>query len=157
MRRIEALMKLVRLVARPMMSWVFVTGGLDTLVNPEARAEMAGPLLDKLCASAPFLPNDRVMLVRANAVVQVAAVVLFAKGRLARLWALLLAASLLPTTVAGHPFWTFDDPVQRRQHLTHFKKNIATVGGLLLAVVDTEGQPSLAWRARHATRRLARR
>jgi uncharacterized membrane protein YphA (DoxX/SURF4 family) len=147
-------MTLVRLVARPMLSWVFVSGGIDVLSNPEPRAEIAGPLLDKVRAAFPFLPDDRVTLVRANALVQVAAGVLFAKGRLARLWALLLAASLIPTTLGGHPFWTFDDPVQRRAHLAHFKKNVATLGGLLLAVVDTEGRPSLSWRARRAARRL---
>jgi putative oxidoreductase len=149
-------MTLVRLVARPMISWVFVSGGMDVLANPEPRAEIAGPLLDKVQRAVPFLPDDRVTLVRANALVQVVAGVLFAKGRLARLWALLLAASLVPTTLGGHPFWTFDDPVQRGQHRAHFMKNVATLGGLLLAVVDTEGRPSLSWRARRAARRLPR-
>ncbi|MGI8626737.1 MAG: hypothetical protein ACR2J5_09250 [Geodermatophilaceae bacterium] len=30
------------------------------------------------------------------------------------------------------------------------------LGGLLLAVVDTEGKPSVAWRTRRAARRLSR-
>ena len=32
----------------------------------------------------------------------------------------------------------------------HFFKNLSMLGGLLLAAVDTEGRPGVAWRAKHA-------
>ena len=32
----------------------------------------------------------------------------------------------------------------------HFFKNASMLGGLLLAAVDTEGKPGVAWRARRA-------
>jgi putative oxidoreductase len=32
--------------------------------------------------------------------------------------------------------------------VTHFAKNASIAGGLLLASVDTEGRPSLTWRAK---------
>jgi uncharacterized membrane protein YphA (DoxX/SURF4 family) len=49
-----------------------------------------------------------------------------------------LAASLVPTTLAGHAFWTVDDPEQRKQQLAHFAKNLAILGGLILAALPPE-------------------
>ncbi|HEY1641039.1 MAG TPA: hypothetical protein VGG35_10155, partial [Streptosporangiaceae bacterium] len=34
--------------------------------------------------------------------------------------------------------------------------NVAILGGLLIAAADTSGQPSLAWRGRHAARTARR-
>jgi hypothetical protein len=34
--------------------------------------------------------------------------------------------------------------------LVQFLKNVTMMGGLLLAVADTNGNPSLSWRRRHA-------
>ena len=52
----------------------------------------------------------------------------------------------------------------RRNQRQHFLKGIGLLGGLLLAAVDTEGEPGLAWRARQAsddlqdsTRRVTKR
>jgi hypothetical protein len=59
---------------------------------------------------------------------------------------------MVPTTYAGHPFWQEKDPDIRRQQRTHFLKNLGLLGGVMLAAVDTEGRPGLAWRARRAAR-----
>jgi putative oxidoreductase len=64
--------------------------------------------------------------------------------------ALALGASLVPTTFAGHRFWEEGDPKQRAAQKIHFLKNVGLLGGLLLAALDTEGQPSLRWRAGRA-------
>ena len=61
-----------------------------------------------------------------------------------------LAASLVPTTAAGHRFWEESDPDVRAQQQLQFVKNVSMLGGLLLAAVDTEGKPGVAWRAKHA-------
>jgi hypothetical protein len=37
-----------------------------------------------------------------------------------------------------------------------FFKNVSMMGGLLLAGVDTEGRPGVAWRARRAARDVRR-
>ena len=44
-------------------------------------------------------------LVRVNAAIQLGAAAALATGRAPRLSAMVLAASLVPTTCAGHPFW----------------------------------------------------
>jgi hypothetical protein len=123
------------------------------------------PLLGPVTEKVPYLPKDTEQLVRINAGIQVGAGTLLAMGRLPRLSALALAVSLVPTTLAGHRFWEAQGP-ERQQHQRHFLKNVGLCGGLLIAAVDTEGRPSLAWRARHvgastkhavrATRREAR-
>lgn len=43
---------------------------------------------------------------------------------------------MLPTTVAGHPFWEIDDPAKRSQQRVQFLKNLGILGGLLVVAFD---------------------
>jgi uncharacterized membrane protein YphA (DoxX/SURF4 family) len=61
---------------------------------------------------------------------------LLALGRAQRLSALALAGSLIPTTPAGHAYWTIEDPAARKLQRIQFHKNMAMIGGLLFAVLD---------------------
>ncbi|GAA2983020.1 DoxX family protein [Actinokineospora diospyrosa] len=144
---------ILRRLARPMLAAVFISGGINALRAPEAHAEAAKPLLAK---AGDKLPDnaDPVTLVRVDGAVKVAAGLALAFGKVPRLAALLLSASVVPTTVAAHPFWEEKDPAERKQQLTHFLKNVGLLGGLLLAAVDTHGKPSVAWRAKRATHDL---
>jgi uncharacterized membrane protein YphA (DoxX/SURF4 family) len=144
-------MSLVRRIARPLLATQFVIGGLDAYRHPADRAKTAAPLLAKI-APPLGLPDDPELVVRANGAVMMGAGTLLAAGKLPRLSALALALSLLPTTIAGHPFWEVKDPKQRKQQRLQLQKNLSMLGGLLLAVVDTGGKPGLGWRARHAAK-----
>src|SRR5690606_18347529 len=75
---------------------------------------------------------------------------LLATGRIPRLASTVLAGALVPTTLAEHPFWNETDPEARARQRIQFLKNLGLLGGLLLAAVDTDGKPSLAYRARLA-------
>ena len=68
----------------------------------------------------------------------------------------MLAGSLVPSTIAKHPFWTVQDPEDRAQDRSHFLKNMSLLGGVLIAAQDTEGKPSLAWRARKGGETIAK-
>ena len=137
-------MSLVRRVARPMLAAVFVVQGLDQLRHPGPKAERIAGLAEQL---EPLgLPNDPELLVRANGAAMMGGGALFAAGRVPRLAALLLAGSLVPTTYAGHAFWLETDPERKRMQRVQFLKNLSLLGGLLLAAVDTEGRPGLAYR-----------
>jgi hypothetical protein len=81
---------------------------------------------------------------------------LLAAGWLPRASALALAATLVPTTAAGHRFWEGADEQERTQQRIQFLKNMAMFGGLLIAAGDTAGRPSLAWRSRHAVKSARR-
>jgi uncharacterized membrane protein YphA (DoxX/SURF4 family) len=147
-------MTIVRLAARPLLASMFVAGGVDALRNTEARAIAAKPVIDRLLPTlkkaVPQLPENPVTLVRVNAAVQVAAALTLATGRMPRTSSAVLAGSLIPTTFAGHRFWEQDDPQAKAAQRVQFFKNCSMLGGLLLAAVDTEGKPGVAWRARRA-------
>src|SRR5436309_9756608 len=145
---------LTRRIARPLMAGIFIAGGIDVLRNPGPRAQRAEPVTSKLAETLP-LPDDTETVVKLNAGVQIAAGTLLALGKLPRLSAAVLATSLVPTTAAGHRFWEEESPQSKAMQQTHFLKNLSILGGLILAATDTEGAPSLGWRARRAARRAA--
>src|SRR6185437_9205720 len=99
-------------------------------------------------------PDDE-MLVKIDAGVKIVAGTMLAFGKFPRLASTALAASLIPTTLAGHRFWEEDDPEVRAQQQIHFLKNLGLLGGLLIAAADTQGKPSLGWRARKAAAQLS--
>jgi putative oxidoreductase len=119
-----------------MLASIFLAGGADAFAHPERRAEQAKPVIEQMTSVLPSLPPDPVVLVKANAAVQVGAAALLSAGVLQRLSALVLAASLVPTTFGGHRFWELPDPAARAQQRTHFLKNTAILGGLLLIALD---------------------
>ncbi|GAA2634098.1 DoxX family membrane protein [Streptomyces axinellae] len=139
----------LNLASRPLLGLFFVSAGIDSLRDPDPRAQVAKPLLDKARAQVSVLPDDDVLLVRINAGVQVAAGAMLTLGKLPRLSALALAASLLPTTLAGHSFWEHEDPGERASHQIHLGKNVAILGGLLAVVSDASHQARAhAWHER---------
>ena len=149
-------MTLIRLVARPMLASTFIYGGISALQNTAALAEASKPVNDEIRTLAgkvaPQLPvpSDDKTLVRLNAGVHILAGLGLATGRAPRLSALALASTVVPTTLAGHRFWEQKDKAARAQQMTHFFKNVSMLGGLVLAGVDTDGRPGVAWRAQHA-------
>lgn len=126
----------VRWIARPLLGGIFVLSGLDVLAKPEGRARAAKPVVDKLAQYIGIIPTDPTTAVTLNALVQVGGEAMLVAGIFPRLAALALAGSLVPTTVAGHPFWQIEDPAQRAQQRVHFLKNVAIFGGLLIAAFD---------------------
>ena len=129
-------MRLARTVARPMLAGVFIAGGMDVLANPEPRAKLAKPVVDKAAAFVPLAPSDPKVAVALNAAVHVGAGSMLAAGILPRLTAVALATSLVPTTLAAHRFWELDDPALRSRHRVEFLKNCAILGGLLVVALD---------------------
>jgi uncharacterized membrane protein YphA (DoxX/SURF4 family) len=142
---------ITRLIARPMLSAMFVSSGLDAVRHPAPKVPRAETVTEPL-ADAVGLAADTETLIRVNGAVMVAAGILLASGKVPRLAALVLAGTLVPTTLAGHRFWELEDPAGRAQQQIHFLKNVSMLGGLLLAATDTEGRPSLSWRARARAR-----
>jgi putative oxidoreductase len=149
-------MTATRLIARPMIASTFLLGGVNALRNAPDFAAKAKPVTDRLRPmldkAVPQLkiPEDTVTLVRINAAAQILASLALARGRAPRISSTVLAASLLPTTVAGHQWWHETEPAVKAQQRLHFFKNLSMLGGLMLAAVDTEGRPGLAWRAKNA-------
>jgi uncharacterized membrane protein YphA (DoxX/SURF4 family) len=127
---------MIKRIARPMLAAMFVSGGYNSLVRPETVAPRAEPVLKPLAERVPGLPSDPETAVRINGAVQVAAGTLLSVGVLPRVSAATLAATLVPTTAAGHRFWEAEDPAERAQQRIHFLKNLAMFGGLLITAFD---------------------
>jgi putative oxidoreductase len=158
-------MTVVRALARPLLSVIFVAQGANAIRNPEPLVPKAQPVTDRLVPMvkrvAPLqvsdrLPDTTANLVRLNGAVHVLGGLALATGKGRRLGASLLAVSLVPTTLAGHPFWLEKDKTVRNQQRIQFMKNLGIMGGLLLAAVDTEGKPGVAWRATHGAKTAKR-
>ena len=137
-------MTLVRRVARPILAALFVIQGYQQLRQPGVMKPKVEQFAEKL---APLgVPNDPELLVRANGATMMGAGAMLATGNFPRIASLVLAGSMVPTTYVGHAFWEEKDPTARRTQRIQFLKNVSLIGGLLLASVDTEGKPGLAYR-----------
>lgn len=149
-------MTVSRLIARPLMSSLFVLGPINALKNAEAHAKKAEPITGPMVSAAQRLgiplSHDPKTLVRLNAVIQLVGAAGLLTGRFPRTSAAMLAASLVPTTLAGHRFWEESDPAAKHQQRIQFAKNLSLLGGLIIAAGDTEGRPGVAWRARRAAK-----
>jgi putative oxidoreductase len=133
-----------------MLASIFIVQGYGTLRHPERVVPAAEPVVRPIADRVPVVPDQVEQAVRINGAVQLVAGSMLALGRWPRLSALAIAATLVPTTYAGHRFWESDDKQERAQQRIHFLKNLTMFGGLLIAAGDTAGNPSLAWRGRHA-------
>jgi uncharacterized membrane protein YphA (DoxX/SURF4 family) len=158
-------MTLLRAGARTMLASYFVVSGVKALRNPDQFVKAAEPLTDRVVPLvkkyapsqvATVVPEEAVSLVRANGAAQVVGGLGLATGIGRRVGALLLAASIVPSTVAKHPFWTKTDPEEKALDRAQFLKNTSLLGGVLLASLDTEGKPSLAYRAQKGGQSLAK-
>lgn len=149
-------MAVLRLIARPMLASIFIAEGIDSLLHPDTKAPAAEAVVRPLAEQVPVVPDQVEQAVRLNGAVQLVAGSLLAIGRFPRLSAAALAASLIPTTYAGHRFWESNDKQERSQQKIHFLKNVTMLGGLLIAAGDTAGNPSVAWRSRHAANTVKR-
>jgi uncharacterized membrane protein YphA (DoxX/SURF4 family) len=137
-------MGLTRRLAQPLLAASFIAGGVETMLDPGPRIQRARDAgMDEL----PF--GDAATLTRANAAVQIGAGAMLATNRMPRLSAFALAASLLPTTYAGHQFWSETDKQMRQQQRSSFLKNVGLFGGLLVTALDRTRRQSLAHRAKH--------
>ena len=125
----------LRPAARVLTGSTYVLLGFDAFRAPGGRVDQASPVLAAIRKVAP-LPEDDELVVRGNAAVQVVGGALLALGLAPRLSALALAGSLIPTTLAGHAYWTIEDPAVRKLQRIQFHKNMAMIGGLLFAALD---------------------
>jgi putative oxidoreductase len=151
---------LVRRIARPLLASSFINDGVDALRNPQAHIAGAAPLVEAVTGATDKqlpvqLPKDTAQWVKIVGGVKVGAGALFALGRFPRLSALLLGATAVPTALAQHRFWEATDPQEKANQIKHFLHSLGLLGGLLLAAVDTEGKPSVGYRARRAARKAA--
>ncbi|MBO0676238.1 DoxX family protein [Mycolicibacterium sp. S2-37] len=149
---------LIRRVARPMLSAVFIGRGVEALRSPKPAADAARPTLDGLSKLpdpvGPNVPTDAETVAKITAAVQIGGGLLLATGKLPRLASAALAFSVVPGSLGGHTFWSETDPARKAEERRAFLTDVSLIGGLIIAAVDTEGKPSLGWRGRRAAAKV---
>lgn len=152
---------LVRRIARPLLSAAFIGQGVEALRDVKPAAEVVQPTLDA-AHSLPSpvsdqIPDNAVTVARINAAVQIGGGLLLATGRIPRVASALLAATVIPGNLGKHMFWEETDPALKAEKRRGFLTDLSLIGGLVLASADTAGKPSLGWRGRKASQRVAER
>ena len=95
-------MTLVRLIARPMLSSMFIMGGINAIKNADALAERAKPVIDGLQPlieqAGSYLPIrlGPKNVVRIDGLIHVVGGAMLATGKSPRLSSFVLAVSLVP-------------------------------------------------------------
>ncbi|MDY6995083.1 MAG: DoxX family protein [Actinomycetota bacterium] len=150
---------LIRRVARPMLSAVFISRGVEALRSPKPAADATRQTLEGLSKLpepvGPNVPSNAETVAKVNAAVQIGAGLLLATGRFPRVASIALAASMVPSSVGGHAFWNEVDPQRKAEERKAFITDVSLLGGLIIAAVDTEGKPSLGWRGRRAAHKVS--
>ncbi|MCQ9367995.1 DoxX family protein [Brevibacterium sp. 50QC2O2] len=124
--------KLLKSGARTLLGGGIAYLGAQAALNPGQRPEVAKKTLDQIRGVVP-LPFDDETAVRLNGAAQALFGATLSLGLLPRVSALGLAATLVPTTLAGHSFWEKDADA-RPGDIVQFSKNAAIIGGLLFIV-----------------------
>jgi len=141
-----------------MLAGYFVADGVDALNHPEPRVDDIAPLAQGVTKTVQrFLPEsvkDKVptqpaTYVRIHAAIQVAGATMLATGFLRRLGAGLVVLAYLPRVIAARP--RLKSVADRR-----FLRELALLGGLTIAAMDTQGKPNLAWLATDRSHQFAR-
>ena len=128
---------MIRKVARPLLATAFVSQGAELLISP-----------------MPTIRTNPETVARISAAAQIGGGVLLASGRLPRLAAAVLAATVIPANLGQHMFWNEVDPERKSRTRRDFMMDLSLLGGVIIASADTAGKPSLPWRGRVAAKRL---
>ncbi len=156
-------MSLLRFAGRTMLASFFVVQGAKAVMNPEPLVADADPfakafvpLAQKVAPAsvAGYLPEDTKTLVRITGAAQVVGGLMLATGIGRRLGAGVLGLSMVPHVIASRPS-KGSTAEEREIAKSQLLRNVALLGGAILASLDTQGRPSLAWLADDRRQRLA--
>ena len=111
----------VRTVGHAALGVPFILLGYESAREPGRRVQLAEGI---------GVPSPEKM-VRFNGAAMVAGGLALTIPEVRRAAALGLAASLVPTTLAGHPYWKFEDPAQRTGQRINFLKNVGLAGAMI--------------------------
>jgi putative oxidoreductase len=119
---------MLRSLSQLLLAGIFIKGGADAFLEPDARVEKV---------AKAGLSNPRVA-VELNGAAMVAGGTMLALGIAPRLVAAGLIGSLVPTTIIGHAFWREKPGAVREMQMIQFLKNLGLLGGLLLILTQKE-------------------
>lgn len=174
-------MTILRSLARPLLASVFIYDGIDAVVDSTYHATRflaVQPLLEKL-GVPPVIADDAEMLAKISGSVTALSGLGLAFGIAPRVNAATLAAINLPITLINTVFSVggsradhqaadvidveeqteTDQQLQRRnrQAVHTLLQGASVAGGLIFAMFDREGKPSVAWSAQAGAKLAGRK
>ncbi len=149
---------IVRRIARPLLASWFLAEGWDAVRAPGVHADRIEAAWHRLGrrVDLPPTPSRRALstAARAHGAAMVGAAGLLALGQAPRTSALVLAGLTVPLVVSELPLRPDghrETAVGERAVLrARFWRTASMLGAAMLAAVDTEGRPGMAWRVEHA-------
>jgi putative oxidoreductase len=124
---------LIRTAGRFLLSGIFIYSGYGMINHAERYAKQVSTAL-------PMLPEDP-MIPKVQGAIMIGAGSTLALGILPKTSARLLALTLIPNTIIGHPFWKSTKPEDRRSQIIQFLKNAGLFGGLIYITADKRTKP----------------
>lgn len=152
-----------RFVGRALLASFFINEGVKAVTKPNDQVEAAAPIADRVvplaqkvapASYAGYIPQETKTLVQATGAAQVIGGLAFATGIGRRFGATLLAASMLPH-VAAAATAKAETTEEARGNRAKLLRNLSLLGATVLAAQDTEGNPSLGWRAGRVSRQIS--
>ena len=133
--------RVITLTGRILLSAVFISGGAHHLVDwRSAAAQMTAhgmAMEDQLGAGGTAFVH---VLLALAVVLMLAGGLSVLLGVFARFGAVLLLTFLIPATIVFHDFWAINPATDLyQQQMSHFMKNLALMGGLLLVLAFGSG------------------
>lgn len=145
-------MTLVRVIARPLLASSFVFSGVDRLHTAGATAQQLKPVLagvTKVVPSAAALTSNEKLVGQVLGATQIGAALLLGIGRFSRVAALLLTVTATVNALVDYRSADASTPEGKKARRAQLLKHLSLIGAVLLAAVDTNGRPGIAWRAEH--------
>lgn len=123
----------LRTIARPLLASWFIYGGIESIIDPEHRAERSGRMVAPVLKEAGFEDVPTTALVQAHGVATVAAATALAFSKTPKTAATALGLLTAVTVAAGRPFWLEEPGHAREAGREAFVKNISLLGGVMIA------------------------
>ncbi|OKL50186.1 DoxX family protein [Boudabousia marimammalium] len=136
-------MNILRTLIRPMIAAPFIADGVDAVRRPKAHTKKMQPYAPLLrrCGLS-YVADNPVLATRVTGVATIVAGSLLAVGKFPRTSAAVLTAISIPTSVIQTSAEkTTADKISSGIHRG------ALTGAMVLAALDRQGEPSVAWRA----------
>lgn len=151
---------IVRLIARPLFASWFVAQGVSAFRNPAAHVERMDATWRRVAAKseAPDPPDAEGLrtIVKVHAAGMAAAGIMLGLGKAPRLAACTLAVLTVPVAAMDYPKAPREgagarpSAAERTERRERFLRDVALIGGAMLAGLDRHGRPSLGWRMSHS-------
>lgn len=140
----------LRFVASAALAGIFITGGVNALKDPKPLATISKDTIEGIGKTVSVATGvsgpakvDPALVVRANGAAQILGGIGLFSGLLRRPAAFGLILSLIPTTLAGHPFWKMNGN-ERSSQQVQFSKNLGILGGLLMVLIEPRRKPLIS-------------